>query len=316
MSVVGELREAYSQLCDLFTGIRNKDDTNEYEDKLEDDDLRNDFYNLLCKFGKKLAIVVNSEKAYESVPRKEIKKYKSEFILFAKIRKSVKLRYADAIDNKEYEPIIQNLLDQNLSVTGLKIVTAPVDILDSDGLEKELNELGSARSKADAIRSRMTKSISEKYDENPAYYDSFSKKIKEALELYKKQLISEAEYLAKMTKIMEEYRSGSTELTYPDRIKDNVHAQAFYGVVSAILDDVLSLADNRDKVADLSADIADIISEYSKVDWTSNTDIHKKISHALDDLLYDYSDNNGWDLSFETMDKIIDNVKTIALRRF
>lgn len=162
----------------------------------------------------------------------------------------------------------------------------------------------------------MTKSISEKYDENPAYYDNFSKKIKEALELYKKQVIIEAEYLEKMTKIMEEYRSGKTELKYLESIKDNVHAQAFYGVVSAILDEVIPLSENRDIVADLSADITDIIKEYSKVDWTSNIDIHKKISHALDDLLYDYSDNNNWDLSFEIMDKIIDNVKTIALRRF
>lgn len=228
----------------------------------------------------------------------------------------MKIRYADAIDNKEYEPIMQNLLDQNLSVTGLKIVTAPVDILDSDGLEEQLKELGTARAKADAIRSRMTKSISEKYDENPAYYDAFSKKIREALELYRNQVISEAEYLAKMTKIMEEYRSGKTELTYPERIKDNVHAQAFYGVVSAILDEVIPITDNRDLIADLSADITEIIKEFSKVDWTSNLDIHKKINHALDDLLYDYSDRNGWELSFEIMDKIIDNVKTIALRRF
>ena len=316
ISAIGDLRECNSQLWDLFVGVKNKNDTNEYEDKLEDDDLRNDFYNLLCKFGKVLSIVVNSEKAYEAVPKYELDKYKSEFIMFSKIRKSVKLRYADAIDNKEYEPIMQTLLDQNLSVTGLHIVSAPVDILDTDGLEKQLNELGSARSKADAIRSRMTKSISAKYDENPAYYESFSKKIKEALELYKKQVISEAEYLTKMTKIMEEYRSGKTELIYPERIRDNIHAQAFYGVVSAILDEVISLSGNCDKIAELSADITEIIKEYSKVDWTSNTDIHKKISHALDDLLYNYSDNNGWNLDFDTMDKIIDNVKTIALRRF
>ncbi|MCR4643840.1 MAG: type I restriction endonuclease subunit R [Oscillospiraceae bacterium] len=316
ITVVGELREAYSQLCDLFIGVTNKEDANAYEDKLADEDLRKDFYALLCRFGKALAIVVNSEKAYAAVPSEEIKKYKAAFILFSKIRKSVKIRYADAIDNKEYEPIMQNLLDQNLSVTGLKIVTAPVDILDSDGLEEQLKELGTARAKADAIRSRMTKSISEKYDENPAYYDAFSKKIKEALELYRNQVISEAEYLEKMTKIMEEYRSGKTELTYPERIKNNVHAQAFYGVVTAILDEVLSVSDNRNIIADLCADITDSIKEYSKVDWTSNIDIHKKINHALDDLLYDYSDQNGWNLSFEIMDKIIDNVKTIALRRF
>ena len=66
----------------------------------------------------------------------------------------------------------------------------------------------------------------------------------------------------------------------------------------------------------MSSDITDIIKEYSKVDWTSNNDIHKKISIALDDLLYDYSDNNGWDLDFELMDKLIVNIKTIALRRF
>ena len=50
----------------------------------------------------------------------------------------------------------------------------------------------------------------------------------------------------------------------------------FNGVVSAILDEVIPLMDNCDKIADLSADISEIIKEYSKVDWTSNTDIHKK----------------------------------------
>ena len=119
-----------------------------------------------------------------------------------------------------------------------------------------------------------------------------------------------------MSKIMEEYRSGKTELTYPEKIKDNIHAQAFYGVVSAILDEVIPLVENKEKIADLSADITEIIRDFSKVDWTSNLDIHKKINHALDDLLYGYSDDNGWDLSFEIMDKIIDNIKTIALRRF
>lgn len=316
MSAVGELREAYSQLCDLFVGVSDKSDVNEYEDILADEDIREDFYNQLCKFGKALSIVLNSEKAYEAVSTQEINKYKSEFILFTKIRKSVKLRYADAIDNKEYEPIMQNLLDQNLLVTGLNMIIAPVDILDSDGMEQQLKELGTPRAKADAIRTRMTKSIAEKYEENPAYYENFSKKIKEALEMYKNKVISEAEYLARMVTILDEYKSGKTELKYPQIIKDNIHAQAFYGVVSAILDEIMPIFECNDKIAELSVDITEVIKEYSKVDWTSNNDIHKKISNALDDLLYDYSDNNEWNLSFEVMDKIIDNVKTIALRRF
>ncbi|MDE5854387.1 MAG: DUF3387 domain-containing protein, partial [Ruminococcus sp.] len=316
ISVVRELSEEYSNLCNLFADIKNKDDYNEYEDKLADEKLRKEFYERLCEFGKALSIVINSEKAYEALSREEIDKYKSAFVLFSKMRKSIKIRYADAIDNKEYEPLMQNLLDRNLSVTGLKIITSPVDILDTDTLEQQLKELSSDRAKADAIRSRITKSISEKYDENPAYYENFSKKIRETLEQYKNQIISESEYLSRMMAITEKYRSGKTELEYPERIKNDVNSQAFYGVVSAILDEVISLADNVDIVADLSVDITEIIKSYSKVDWTSNTDIHKKISHALDNLLYDYSDSNNWNLGFDIMDRIIDNVKTIALRRF
>lgn len=316
ISAVGKLRESYSQLVSLFSNVKNKEDENEYSDMLADEELRKNFYNALCIFGKHLAMVLNSEKAYEAMPKDEIQKYKSAFIMFTKLRKAVKIRYADAIDNAEYEPLMQNLLDQNLSVTGLKIIAAPVDILDSDGIEKELEALGSARSKADAIRSHLSKSISEKYDENPAYYDTFSKKIKEALELYKQMMISEAEYLKRMQDIMKDYRAGKNELSFPEAIKNDVHAQAFYGVVSAILSDVISLSENSDTIAELCIEITKIIREYRKIDWTSNSDIHKKIAHAMDDLLYDYSDSHGWDLQDETLDKIINDVKTVALRRF
>ncbi|MGI6337412.1 MAG: type I restriction enzyme endonuclease domain-containing protein [Eubacteriales bacterium] len=92
--------------------------------------------------------------------------------------------------------------------------------MDKDGFEEELDKLGSPRAKADAITSRMTKSISEKYDENPAYYDSFSKRIKEALEQYKEKVITEAEYLAKMRSIMEDYRDGRSYNYLPGSYKE------------------------------------------------------------------------------------------------
>ena len=58
----------------------------------------------------------------------ELVKYKQSFVFWQKLRRSVKIRYFDAIDNKEYEPLMQNLLGSHLSVAGLKQITAPVDI--------------------------------------------------------------------------------------------------------------------------------------------------------------------------------------------
>lgn len=315
MSAVGNVRSAYSNLCELLAPVLGKMDTEEIEVFLADDKIREQFYNLLCIFGKSLSVVLNSDKAYEAIPRDELKKYQDTFILFSKIRRSVKIRYCDAIDNSEYEPLMQNLLDTHLSVAGLKQITSPVDILNKEGLEKELDELGSLRAKADAIHSKMTKSISEKYDENPAYYDRFSKRIKEALQEYKDKVVTESEYLAKMRSIMEDYRRGTTDISYPEAIKDNVHAQAFFGVVTAIFSEY-DTGVSADVAAEISLEITGIIERHSKIDWTHNKTIHDRIAQDIDDLFFNYEKEQGLKLPFDVVDKVIENIKTVALRRF
>ena len=354
ISVVGKLRQSYSRLDELFASIQNRNDVEELEVFLSNDVKRNQFYNLLCQFGKDLSIVLNSEVAYDNIPKDERVKYQNAFSFYSQVRRSVKIRYCDAIDNKEYEPLMQNLLDTHMSVVGLKQITAPVDILNQSGLEKELEVLGSLRSKADAIQSRLVKSISVKRDENPAYYDSFSKRIKDTLQQYKDRVITDAEYLAKMRSIMRDYAEGVASVKYPEKLKNNVHAQAFYGVVSAILDDewdesskamiaaessttyngqpvklggaFLVAEDNsymesktktkQDMIADISIEITHIVEKNSRVDWTNNKSIHDKIAQDIDDMFYQYECEGKCKFSFEIIDKVIENVKTTALRRF
>lgn len=316
MACVGRLREAYSHLCDVFSNINNKEDTEEIELYLADTEIRGRFYDALCVFGRTLNMVLNSEKAYSAFEKTEIDKYQSEFIFYSKLRRSVKIRYADVIDNREYEKQMQNLLDTHMSVAGIKQITNPVDILDKEDLEKEMEELGSLRSKADSIMSHMTKSLKVNRDENPAYYDSFSKRIKEALEDYKNRVISEAEYLDKMKSIMADYRKGTTNITYPEKIKGNVHAQAFYGVITAILDDEIDINDNLNVVSDISLEVTDIIKKHDTVDWQTNKEIHNKIAQDIDDMFYRLENEIGFKIDFDTIDKIIENVITVALRRF
>lgn len=316
MSAIGDLRDAYSRLVELFAGLQHPDDTEEVEVFLADVKTRESFYNRLCSLGKALNLVLNAEQAYASMPKEEITRYQNAFVFFSKVRRSVKIRYCDAIDNREYEPLMQNLLDTHLSVAGLRQITSPVDILNKDAFERELAELGTLRAKAEAITSKLTRSISEKRQENPMYYDSFSRRIRQALEQYKEKVISEAEYLAKMRDIMEDYYARKSTIAYPESIKNNVHAQAFFGVLSAIFDQDQVQEVSPDFAAEMAAEIAKIIASHSQVDWTNNKTIHDRISQAIDDLYFDYEKKRGLKLSFDTIDKIIENVKTVALRRF
>lgn len=318
MKSVGKLRESYSHLVELFEPVQNKTDTEEIELFLADDKRRADFYDRLCSFGRALATVLNSERAYSAFEndKAEIAKYKSAFVFYSKVRRSVKIRYADSIDNREYEAQMQNLLDKYMSVEGIRNITNPVDILDREGMARELQELGSERSKADAIAAHLTKSIKEKHDENPAYYESFSKRIKDALEAYKNRVITETEYLDKMKAIMNDYREGTTNISYPEKIKNNIHAQAFYGVIAAVLDDVLDVSANIDVISDLSLEITKIIQKHDTVDWQTNTDIHNKIAQDIDDLFYKFEKENGFKVGFDVIDKIIENIVIVALKRF
>ena len=316
LEALGQLRTAYTNLIDLFADVKDLSDTEAVEVSLADEKKREQFYNLLCAFGRALDLVLNSEQAYAALPGEEREKYQNRFLFFSKVRRSVKIRYCDAIDNREYEPLMQNLLDTHLSVAGLKQITNPVDILNKDDFERELEELGSLRAKADAITSRLSKSISAKYEENPAYYDSFSKRIKDALDQYKEKVISEAEYLAKMRSIMEDYHSGKSSVSYPERIKCNIHAQAFYGVITALFDDAQIEGMTPDFAAEIAEEITAIIAKHSRVDWTNNQTIHNRICQDIEDLFYAYEKNRGLVLSFDLIDKVIENVKTVALRRF
>ncbi|MGR6117626.1 type I restriction endonuclease subunit R [Aeribacillus composti] len=318
ISVIGSLRQYYSDLWQIFAPIKNKNDREEYEVWLEDEERREEFYGVLSNFGRNLGIALESEKIYNTLPPEELQKYKKDFKFFQDLRKSVKLRYSDTIDHKEYEAKMQKLMDNYIAAEEVIRITNPVDILNAKAFEEELERLQSKRAKADAIRTRLTKSVHAKWDENPSYYKKFSERIQEAIQEYKDKRISEAEYLNRMKDIMNDYRRGESSERYPEVIKENRNAQAFYGVTKDILSETKETAASYDTntLGDLALKIDEIIQEHQKVDWHDNVEIHNRIAQELDDLLFDFKEKHNLDIDFDTIDKIIEQIKTVALRRY
>lgn len=320
IKAVADVRQAYTNLETIFVPIKNKYDEEEYEQFLEKSpETRELFYNNLCEFGKKLSLVLSSETCYDAISSSnpsEIPNYKDKFKFYSKLRVMIKKRCAETLDNSEYEKEMRNLLDKHMSVVGLKILTKPLDVMDKGELEKEIEDLNGKASKADAIRYNISRNIQVKYDTNPAYYESFSKRIKDTLEQYKNKIISDAEYLQAMTKILDDFRSNNSGISYPNNIKHNVHAQAFYGVLLPILNQN-GLSD-IELAGQIAVSIADVVEKNVKVDFKSNPEVHKKISQDIEDMLYfDYQQKGILiDLPFDQVDKIIENVLTIALKRY
>lgn len=314
--IIGNLRQYYSELVSFFISIKNKDDMEEFEVFLADDKLREEFYDILSNYGRNLSIALESEKIYNSLGKEEIDNHKKIFKFYQKLRESVKRRYSDTIDHKEYEARMQKLIDNYIAAEGMMRITKPVDILDEKAFDEEVKRIDNKRSKADTIRTRLGKSISEKWEENPVYYKKFSERIEKVLEDYKNKRISEADYLSNMEDIMKKYREKKYDTNYPDTIKYNENAQAFYGVVNEVIKESGIEYGASDDLATLSVEIDDVIKENSKVDWHDNIDVHNKIAQEIDDILYEYTNRTGIEIPFDDIDKIIERVKTIALKRY
>lgn len=324
ISIVGSLRQYYTDLINLFIPVKNKNDAEEYELLLEDEELRKKFYETLSNFGRHLKLALESERVYNSLSKEEIDKYKRDFKFFQEIRRSVKIRYSDTIDHKEYEAKMQKLMDNYIAAEDVIRITNPVDILDKKGFEEELKRLGSPRAKADAIRTRITKSINAKWDENPYYYKKFSERIEETLQAYKEKRISEREYFERMNKIKEDYQKGDSGIEYPESIKNEPNAQAFYGVTAGIFNEECSeyRVDNqkekinKEQLAELSILIEKIVSKHTKVDWHENTDVHNRIDQEVEDLIFDFAEENNISIDIDLIDKLLEEIRTVALRRY
>lgn len=316
ISIIGSLRQYNTDLKNIFLGVKNRKDVEEYELILANDEIRENFYNVLSHFGRYFSIALESEQVYNSLSKDELSNYKNDFKFYQELRKSVKLRYSDSIDHKEYEAKMQKLMDNYISAEEVIRITNPVDILNKTEFEQELDRLGSKRAKADAIRTRMTKSISEKWDENPAHYKKFSQRIEEVLNAYKEARISEGEYLKKMKEIVTDYRKGDSGINYPDCIKKDFNAQAFYGILSEIIYENNKPQSLDEKIAELSLEIKKIVGKHVKIDFHENIDIHNRIAQEIDDLLFEFKKKEGINLSINQIDKIIETVKSISIKRY
>ena len=312
---INNMFEAYEKLKEIFKDIKNKNDLEEYEVLLEDEKIRKDFYDKLCKFGSILGIILPSDQAYYKVGKEKISELRKVLAFYQKLRATVKLRYSETIDHKEYEAKMQKLLDNYVVAKEMMRITEPVDITDAENFDKELEKMGTDRGKADTIRTRLTRTISEKSKEDPAYYKKFSTRIEETIEAYRNRRITDSEYLQKMQDIKEDFRKGNSGIVYPSNITTE-NSRAFYGVIYDKLIPIMKENANIEEIGEIALTIQREIESKIKRDWHYNTDIHNEIAQAIDDTIFMYATRKNINLDLEELDKLIEEIINIALMKY
>ena len=312
----GKLRQRHSDLWDLFKTIRNRQDEEEYEQLLADEELRDRFYERLSIFSRTLGVALSSARFLEETPAKRIASYKADLRFFMRLRNSVRRRYAEVVDFKEYEPRIQKLVDQHVGTGEVEQVTDLVDIFNTDAFAKEVGRLAGAASKADTIAFRTKRTIHDRMQEDPAFYRRFSELLEEAIRAFREDRLFDAEYLGKVTEIAERVRNRTGD-DIPPALAHRDVAKAFFGVLQEAL-----AAHNGEEAAGrgisttASLAIDDIVQAHRIVHWTRNADVQNRMKGAVEDYLFELMEREQLELSFEEIDGILESVLDIALVRY
>jgi len=313
---IRKLPQRHSDLWDLFKTIRNRKDEEAYEQLLAGEDLRDKFYERLSAYSRTLAIALSSSAFLENTPDAKQEKYKGDLRFFMKLRTSVRKRYAEVVDFKEYEARIQKLVDQHVGTGEVEKITGLVNIFDADAFAKEVEKLTGAASKADTIAYRTKRTIHDRMHEDPAFYRRFSEMLEEAIRAFREQRLSDAEYLRKVTEIAEKIKNRTGD-NIPAVLAHHDVAKAFFGVLQEVFaEHAADEFEPRSVSATASLAIDEIIRKNRIVNWTNNVDVQNRMMSAIEDYLFELKDKQGISLTYEAIDRILEMVIDIARTRY
>ncbi len=315
---IRKLRHYHGRLWDPFRPVANRKDMEAMELFLADEAIRQEFYGRLRAFSRCLHISLSSEKVLDVFDEGQISAMKRDWRSFTDLRKSVRIRYQEAVDVKEFEPKIKRLLDDHMAAMPAETVIELVDIHDTGMLKAVVEETGiTSASKADRIASATRRTITERMDLDPAFYERFSTLLEETIREYRDRRRSEGDYLESVVEIASKVARGHEDRDVPAALRGNDHGMAFYGIFKGVLRDACGEPMGEDETAGVALAVMEIIHERHIVDVWSNETAQNDMRNAIDDYFYDVlRDEKGIELTEAQMDDLLAQIMRLAQARF
>lgn len=314
-----KLPQAHSEVWDIFKVIKNKYDESAYEELLQDEAMRHQFYEKVSVFARLLKLALSSFEFATLTPEKLMTKYKEDAKFFLGLRISVKRRYFDDLEYKEYESQVQKLIDKHITTEGdLLRITELVNIFDKEQREQEVEKLTSKAAKADHIASRTIKAINIKMNEDSVFYKKLSRLIPDTIDDYHQKRISEVEYLKKAKEYEQRFHNGQKE-NIPENLIGNDTGIAIYNLVNDIFSENIPSYIMAAQVAEeIDNLIKSSVFENGKpvIDWPNKSDIEGKIRIDIDDYLFDLKSIEGLNFSLELIDQLVEEGLKVAKLKY
>jgi len=304
---------AHAALLEIFRSVSNTYDAEAYARLLADEETREEFYRRLSEFSRTFTVALASPAFVENTNPELLKRWKDDLGRFASLRASVSLRYADRVDWRDYEKRVRQLLDRHVIARDVVTLVEPLNIFDDIAIEaRRTEQTETDASIADTIAHQLTRSIEEKWDEDPVFFEKFSKLVSNTIADFHKGRIDELTYLNKVKQLREkvQHRQDEADPT-PSRLRDDSHAQAFWGLAKRNLEKA-GFGD-VEIAADIAVEVSKIVQSRRKIGWQNDRDVENLIRNDIDDFFFEeLRGRRGLLIDPAILDDVIDDVLASA----
>lgn len=316
---IAKLPERHAHVWELFRDVRDGADEDEYERALADEAVREDFYERLVAYAKTLAVALGNEQFLTTTSDTLLAQYKGDLRRFVLLKAAVRLRFAESVDfRRDYEPRIQKLLNTQIFANEVLALHEAVNIFDTGAFAKVLEEQGlkSKAAQADTIAHAAKRAITERLDQDPAFYETFSRLIQQAIDDYQAKRISELEYLNRVSGIRERVMSHGLG-DAPEVICGKDDAVAMYGVLKPYLTRPGMRAEHVEATAaELAMGVLGVFQRFRKVAYWDDLQAQRQTEQALDDYLYEsFRKETGSPPEGAAMDSLLAGLVRLARNR-
>lgn len=309
---VAKLPQRHADLWDLFKGLPNRYDEEAYERLLGDEALRAVFYERLTAYAKTLAIALSSEEFLRQTGGRQLNSYQRDLRFFTHLRAAVRLRYAESVDYRTYEPRIRKLIDEYVGAGEVEQVAPPVSIFDEEAFATEVERVTGEAARADTIAHRALRTCLDRLGEDPAFYKRFSEMLEEAIRAFRDERLQAAEYLRTVESVVKQI-VHRTDDDLPPSLRGREAARAYYGCVREVLAPLCAgRCDPGQASAEAALAIEGQITRLRVVNWTLNPDVQNQMRIELEDALVAVQKRYGLNLDFDQIDQITEKCLGVA----
>ncbi len=276
-----ELQDAHADLHDIFKELGDSRDAEAYIEYLSDEQRRDQFYEAMRHFTRVFKECYALPDFASDFP--EYERYQMELKKFIELSRNASVRFADRVDFGKYKQALVKILDQHVNAEGVELLTKQVSLADTGRLTQAVEELGSEKSKAEAIAAQTKRTIEEEYDKDPEFYRTFSEKVARILDEMRDGKRADAQAL----KDLKDLASAVTERK-DDSLPKTLQQRPGAAVLYRNLHDMFAQhAVHQEVITRAVLDMHDLIAREAIVDWYRNSEVKRVMANKLDDFVYE-----------------------------